>query len=149
MDTSNTTNRKNFIKRNLDLICINVAAIILFIFVLPGSAFSKKDIMISVCPFFFLINIRLIFKCFKILRSLDSIEKHDFDRSDNRKLMIAASILASIMVLSVFLIVVKGMVWAGVVVLLVSGSIFIYYDYTIKKAVHIKKLEREKLGQEQ
>jgi hypothetical protein len=141
MNTSNK--RKSFIKRHLDLICINAAAIIFFIVASPRAEFSKANLIIGIFLFFFFINIRLIFNCFKILRSLDSIEKHDFDRSDNKKITIALSILASIMGLSVFLIIVKGMVWTGVALLLVSGCVFIYYEYTIRKAALRRKLERD------
>ncbi len=140
----NTVNkRKSFIKRNIDLICINAAAIVLFIVASPRTVFTKTNLIIGISLFFFSINIRLIFNCFKFFRSLDSLEKRDFDRSDDKKITIAVSILASLLVLSVFLIIVKGMVWTGVAILLVSGCVFIYYQYTIRKVVYKKKLERD------
>ena len=142
MNLNTSNKRKSFIKRHLDLICINAAAIIFFIVVSQSTVFSKAKLIIGIFIFFFFINIRLVFNCVKILRSLDSIEKHDFDRSDNKKIMIALLILASIMGLSVFLIITKAMIWTGIVIMLVSGCIFLCYEYTIKKAIHKRKLSK-------
>ncbi len=141
MNLNTSNKRKYFIKRHLDLICINAAAIIFFIFVSQSAVFSKAKLIIGIFLFFFLINIRLAFNCVKILRSLDSIEKHDFNRSDNKKIMIALLILASIMGLSVFLIIIKAMIWTGIVIMLLGGCVFLYYEYTIRKSVHKKKVK--------
>ena len=142
MNTFN--NKESYIKNHLYTVCINIIAIIILIIALFRAEGSIKSIVINYCIFFAFANVWSVIDCFNSVQSLGSLKKDDLDEKEHRKLIIASLIIFSIMGLAVFLICKQRVEWSGVAVLVLSGGVYIYYEYTIKKAVHNKKLEKRK-----
>ncbi len=142
MNTNNSNKRKSFIARHYCQISTNAFIFIIFIFGFIKAKFSIANLIMLFCISLFIINIPSIIGSIKRVHSLDAIKKEDLRKSDNKKIIIAASIMFSVAGISLYFLFVKGMIWASVI-MLVSGNAFVVFVYTVKKAALRRKLERE------
>ncbi|MCP5008313.1 MAG: hypothetical protein GY941_30920 [Planctomycetes bacterium] len=145
---------KILIKNNLYQICFN--AFFLFLFFSGHEVFGDSIIRIIGIGFvtFFLINIGYVINYFKSVRALNAINEDDLNKSEHKKTTTAISILCSIIGLTILIlwinknaINVYERVWILVIVMLVSGLVFIIFDYIVRKSALKRKLERERTGQ--
>ncbi|MCP4268265.1 MAG: hypothetical protein GY777_22275 [Candidatus Brocadiaceae bacterium] len=136
---NNSDNRKSFVKRHFYLICANAFVTIIFIL-----GFIKGSISISqlIKLFFLSLFIINIWPIIDGVWSVYGIEKKDFDKGDQRKILIATLIMFPILCLLLFFVMVKEMIWVMYIVIVIC-NVFMFFIFTIKKAAKMKKLERD------
>ncbi len=136
---NNSDNRKSFVKRHFYLICANAFVTIIFILGFIKGSISISQLIKLFFLSLFIINIWPIIDGFW---SVYGIEKKDFDKGDQRKILIATLIMFPILCLLLFFVMVKEMIWVMYIVIVIC-NVFMFFIFTIKKAAKRRKLERD------
>ena len=132
-------NRKSFVKRHLHLICTNAVVTVIFILAFLKGKINIAQMIMLFCLGLFIINIWPIIDG---VWSVYGIEKKDFDKGDQRKILIATLIMFPILCLLLFFVMVKEMIWVMYIVIVIC-NVFMFFIFTIKKAAKRRKLERD------
>ena len=130
---------KSFAKSHFRLICGNAFVAIIFILGFLKGEISIAKLIMLLCLSIFIINIWSIIDG---VWSVYGIEKKNFDKGDQRKILIATLIMFPILCLLLFFVMVKEMIWVMYIVIVIC-NVFIFFIFTIKKAA-----KRRKLGQD-
>ncbi len=136
MDTITYSKNKNLIKRNylISFTCIN-SIVIGFVFLITMKTEANViKLIIFVCVILLCANIRLTFSYFKEIRSLDSMDTYyGLDKSNRKKLLLAILSLLACTMVGGFLLFVKGMVWVGIGILIVSSYTYLFFHKKLLK----------------
>lgn len=135
----NSNNKKSFVKRHFYLIFTNAIVAILFILGYVEGKISITKLIMLFCMSLFIINIWPVIEGFW---SVYGIDKKDFDKGDQRKILIATLIMFPVFCLLMFFVMVKEMIWVMYIVIVIC-NVFMFFIFTIKKAAKRRKLEQD------
>jgi hypothetical protein len=136
MNTITYSENKNRIKRNYLIIftCVNSVVIGIAFLITMKAEVNVTKLIIFVCLMLLCANIRLTFSYFKEIRSLDSMKTYyGLDKSDRKKLILAILLLLVCTMLGGFLLFLKGMVWVGIGILIVSAYTYLFFHKKLLK----------------
>ncbi len=149
MNSKTSESLKVWIKRNLYQISFNVIVLIMFVFGFLKLEDSIIRLIIAAFVLFFTINLWSVINCFKRVQALNVINRDDLNKTEKKRLIIAVSIMYFVVGISSLLLWVnknvlgiKTILWIIAIISLVSGTVFIIYNFTIKKAALRRKLEQ-------
>ncbi len=138
MNNKTSESLKVWVIRNLYQISFNVIVAIMFVFGSLKLEDSIVRLLIVGSILLFTINLSSVINSFKHVRALNVIGRDDLNKTEKKKLIIAISILYFVVGIASLLLWVnrnilgiKAILWIILIVSLVSGTVFVIYNFTI------------------